>query len=498
MVALDEEKRIMEIKLYFSDVFNVPEKALDEYGAFNVSLVTDLPLFVDPFLLFNSENEEYVRLHDDMINYLRFLKMKSEQGVVTKGLLKSWYYFSEVKQNWLGFSKSGNEGRGLGPKFARALNENLVIVFKNFGEEKITEGSHLEKLCLIRSGVGRDMVSDFTTNLIKNYLLKYTEKFTAEHLDTSLSRTFAVNKAVFDFHLERWVPRTYRLPNYNGDYVLLTPRDILTKDDSWINYSDMVNNFEEIPDAIENDSLRDQINNYFYKRIPDVPEPTKEDYQRAIELTLRQYPQLIDYYIKQKEQDGDQAIAVSAAKVSESYDLYIKQFGSLAYLLDQTSFYDKSDNTKEETKEKIEFFKDIIENKGGHHIFYVNGKHVTKESDVHILFRLTWHRTISDVSREVNDGRGPADFKISRGASDKTLVEFKLASNSKLKKNLQNQLDIYKKASDAEAGFKVIIYFTEQHLLRVKKILRELEMSDDKNIYLIDARNDNKPSGSKA
>src|SRR6056297_2179979 len=156
----------MDIKLYFSDVFNVPEKKIDKYGAFNVSLVTDLPLFVDPFLLFNSENEKYVKLHDEMINYLRFLKMKSESGSISKGLLKSWYYFSEVKQNWLGFSKSGNTGRGLGPKFASALNENLIVVFNNFGDEKITEGSHLEKLCLIRSGVGRDMVSDFTTNLI--------------------------------------------------------------------------------------------------------------------------------------------------------------------------------------------------------------------------------------------------------------------------------------------------------------------------------------------
>lgn len=29
--------------LYFSDIFNVSPESLDEYGAFNVSLVTDLP-----------------------------------------------------------------------------------------------------------------------------------------------------------------------------------------------------------------------------------------------------------------------------------------------------------------------------------------------------------------------------------------------------------------------------------------------------------------------
>jgi hypothetical protein len=52
------------------------------------------------------------------------------------------------------------------------------------------------------------------------------------------------------------------------------------------------------------------------------------------------------------------------------------------------------------------------------------------------------------VSREVNDGRGPADFKASRGALDKTIVELKLASNSKLEQNLQKQTEAYEKASD--------------------------------------------------
>jgi len=36
------------------------------------------------------------------------------------------------------------------------------------------------------------------------------------------------------------------------------------------------------------------------------------------------------------------------------------------------------------------------------------------ESDLQILYRLTWYGTTRDVTREANDGRGPADFKISR------------------------------------------------------------------------------------
>lgn len=487
------------MEFYFSDVFGISEELIEQYGAFNISLVTDLPLFIDPFLLFYSEKEEYQRLHDEMIDYLRFLRRKSESGNVTSALLKSWYYFSEVKQNWLGFCESANTGRGLGKDFAHALNQNLVLVFSNFGQERVTRGSHLEKLCLIRSGVGRDMISDFTTNLIKDFLCRYTETFAEQYIDPSLKKNIAVDRALFDYRLERWMPQRYTLPVFEDDFVILTPRDILTKDETWISHADMVNNFEEIPNAIDNDELRAQINNYFYFMIPKEREPTKDDYERAISATLANYPELIDYYIKQKEENGDQARSVSSLKVANSYRLYVRQFGELAFLLNKhTQFYQIPGTTKEETREKIEFFKDVIENKGGHRIFYINGDPIRRETDIHILFRLTWLYTPSDISREVNDGRGPADFKITRGAYDKTLVEFKLASNPQLKRNLLKQLDIYKKASDAETGYKVIVFFSEQDLDRVEKILKELEIERDANIYLIDARIDNKPSGSKA
>jgi len=140
----------------------------------------------------------------------------------------------------------------------------------------------------------------------------------------------------------------------------------------------------------------------------------------------------------------------------------------------------------------------VIENKGGHRIFYIKGHPIEREEDVHILYRLTWFATTADVSREVNDGRGPADFKISRGSTDKSLVEFKLAKNSQLRRNLEKQSPIYEKASDARTSIKAVVYFSKQEKERVEKILRELKLDADPDVILIDARKDNKPSGSKA
>lgn len=67
--------------LYFSEYFKVSPKKLKAYGAFDISVVSDLPLFIDPFLLFNSEKPEYQALHDQILKYLFFLRDKATPGL---------------------------------------------------------------------------------------------------------------------------------------------------------------------------------------------------------------------------------------------------------------------------------------------------------------------------------------------------------------------------------------------------------------------------------
>ncbi|HUU44409.1 MAG TPA: hypothetical protein VM118_01645 [Acidobacteriota bacterium] len=485
------------MNIYFTNVFKVTQAQLDRYGAFNISLLSDLPLFIDPFLLFNSRKKRYQRLHAGIIEYLRFLRHRAQLSDLDSHLIDAWYRFPEVTQTWLGFSESGNRGRGLGREFAVSLHTNLYRIFDDFGSETITKGSHLEKLCLIKDRVGRDNISDFTTNLILAFLLEYTQTFARQHIAQGLRRVVTVNKARFNYDTETWERDTYDLPWHQNDYVILVPKDILTRDETWINRTDLTRDFAQIPTAIPNAQLRWQIDNYFRRVLPQ--EPSKEERKRAIRLTVRKFPQLIDYYILHKETRGDVAVSVSSQRVRESHHLYVQQFGSLPEILSKnTDFYQCEGTTYEEAHMRVAFLKDVIENKGGHRIFYLNGVPVRRESDIHILFRLTWLATPSDVGREVNNGRGPVDFKISRGAKDKTLVEFKLARNSQLRRNLRSQVRIYERASDAKRSIKVIFYFSESELKKVNEILRDLDLKTDPDIVLIDARSDNKPSGSKA
>jgi hypothetical protein len=114
------------------------------------------------------------------------------------------------------------------------------------------------------------------------------------------------------------------------------------------------------------------------------------------------------------------------------------------------------------------------------------------------MFRLTWfdNSVDLDLNAEVNNGRGPVDFKVSKGKKNSNLVEFKLAKNTALEKNLQHQVAIYEKASDAKTSIKVIMYFNDAELQRVKDIIKRLKLTGCKDIVLIDASP--KASASKA
>ena len=376
------------MNIYFTDYFGVTKEDLDEYGAFNVSLINDLPVFIDPFLLFSSEKDGYQNLHQEIIKYITFLREMSDKGTISKGLISHWFLFPEVKQNWLGYSKVGNGGSGLGSKFATALNENLGSIFNNFGNEQITKSSHLEKLCLIKDGVGKDSISDFTTNLIKGYLCEYTQNFAKTHLHESRCKEVSVQHAQFDYKTRRWASKRYYLPYIDGDFVLLTPKDILTKDEAWINKNDIVGDFDEITESIPNIELRAQINEYLLRHIPE--RANQSEINQAISKTLLKYPAIIDHYIKYKEDHANEAVALSEQKIEETEAVFIRQVTNLVECLrGHKIFYSQKGDTFEEAYNRVVFLKQVIESNDGYRLFYVNGEPVKRESDLQLIFRLT-------------------------------------------------------------------------------------------------------------
>ena len=244
-------------------------------------------------------------------------------------------------------------------------------------------------------------------------------------------------------------------------------------------------------------SLRPQIDEYFRSVLPR--RATEKQEREAIEKTLRRFHEPIDYYIRYKEEHGDEAIERSAEKVREVDNRFVQNICYLVGLVSKhIDFYTTPSTTFEEARRKIEFLKHVIENQDGYKLFYVKGQPVERERDLQILFKLVWEGSPSSVDAEVNNGRGPVDFKVSRGANDQTLVEFKLASNPQIERNIENQVAIYEKANNTTQSYKVIVFFASQDQAKVQRILERLKVPQAAGIILIDARKDNKPSASKA
>ncbi len=120
-----------------------------------------------------------------------------------------------------------------------------------------------------------------------------------------------------------------------------------------------------------------------------------------------------------------------------------------------------------------------------------------KELCLQKLFKLLWRNTSFDFNAEVNNGRGPLDFKVSKGNADKTIIEFKLASNTKLKQNLQNQVPIYEKANNTDKSITVLFFFTEKEEKKIDRALEDLQIKKKENIIVIDCTKQ-KPSASNA
>lgn len=374
--------------MFFSEKFQVSSDLIKDYGAVDISLICDIPLFIDPMLIFNSEKKVYKELHNQIIRYFHFLYKKAEQGLSQKEI-NAWFNFSEVPNNWLGYALVGNKGLALGRKYAKFLYENISFALNTHG---ISQSQHIEKAMLLYDGSGKDKISDLTVNLIKGFLCEYTEHFAKEYIQPQFIKIFPVDKAYFNYDTESFVSKEFALPfvyDEKGipEYILLTPFDILREDEPSIN----------------------------------------------------------------------------------------------------------------KAKQRLKFFKHIIEDCDGYKNLYVKGKQIAKENDLQRLFRFVWYGTNYKVDAEPNNGRGQADFIISMGQKNQSIVEFKLASNSTLA-HVFTQVKIYEAANCTDGSLIAIFCFSESEYLNSEQIVKAAGYGNliGESIYLIDCRNDNKPSASIA
>lgn len=140
------------------------------------------------------------------------------------------------------------------------------------------------------------------------------------------------------------------LTRFYGDYVLLTPRDMLTRDDTFINRMDMIGYLQNIAPSVEDATLRFALNQYLTDVLPrKKKEMSKTEKERAATILIADHPELIDHYIKYKEDNEEQATSISKQVVQEVKQLFNCQLQELAKLLyTKTEFYASTGDSHDE------------------------------------------------------------------------------------------------------------------------------------------------------
>lgn len=128
----------------------------------------DVPLYVDPFLLWRSPSQQDNSLHTALINSFNrqnWLLQKGREKEAVQNLIIA----SECDEVGLGVS-SNRKGKRIGEGTASEILE----LFRRIPEYRQFGFSHFEEIQLFVDGISRDRVSDIACSFLKSFLIDYT------------------------------------------------------------------------------------------------------------------------------------------------------------------------------------------------------------------------------------------------------------------------------------------------------------------------------------
>jgi len=192
----------------------------------DIPLSSDIELYVDPYAIsietddFSNEcNELIIEYFDELID-----SIKNNNKKATARLLGNLH---EPTETHLGVSKNPFGGRAIGGEKAKDL-------LKAFTESRAAQTGFLKDLSdcvLLIPGIGRDNISDITTNIIKGKLIDYTQE-QCKLYNIPMKKVNA--GLIFDFSDYRWKSMYAELPLINAKRKLLVPK-------AFVRYSPEVN-----------------------------------------------------------------------------------------------------------------------------------------------------------------------------------------------------------------------------------------------------------------
>lgn len=254
-------------------------------------LATDIPVCIDPFLLYKSRDERLRGLHDQLLRLFAYAFDLHRDG--DRAGLDRLINFPEVNAIGFGYSQAAIRGTGLGWQ----LNQLLAELLESSLEIRQRGLRHVEELQLLSVGVGPDRVSDIAANVLKMSLIEYTQQ-QADLWGIPIQSGVPVSH-YFEWDDMEWHDGYFDLPvnPLSSEVLILVPRRVVRLL-PWINYTDFYSSEANLllPPR---------------PRLPRYPGMQKEkrlDIAKAeLVAKLRANTSVLDQYVTRKEREAPNA-----------------------------------------------------------------------------------------------------------------------------------------------------------------------------------------------
>ena len=252
----------------------------------------DLPIGIDPFLLFKSRESHLAKLHELLLSAFNKGVEYVKNGELEKATML--FDFPEVEEIGFGYAEKGKKGSGVGTYLCQLIIETLLD--SSALQERGVK--HIEEMQLVSLGIAQDRTSDIAANLLKEFLIEYTQK-QCKLWNIPLVSGMPINH-IFDFESATWYDDYFDLPISPIDQtpVLLVPRRIV-RTLPWINYQDFFK--MEFSAYLRAKKVKGRLAT---KQPQEKPKKISKNQAIAI---ARKELEHIDRYITAKEADGDKA-----------------------------------------------------------------------------------------------------------------------------------------------------------------------------------------------
>ncbi len=236
------------IRPRLTDYYNIP--ITQEEVDFAIPLLEeDIPLYIDPFLLWKSPSLQDNSLHTavtNSFNHLGWLLSKGRESNAIEILIEC----SECSEVGLGSSKD-KKGLKIGDKSAR----DILSLFLDIPQLNKSGFNHFEEIQMFVQGIAKDRISDITASFIKSFLIDFTLE-NAERYSIPLFKTESLK--VYDYKTNKFKEELLFLPQNpeNGTPIILVPKRWL-RYVPWINYEEYFESYyiKNIDDKIEKGEL---------------------------------------------------------------------------------------------------------------------------------------------------------------------------------------------------------------------------------------------------